>query len=475
MRDPLDWVLLVAEIVLAVVAVGFAVARRRGGTGTLAWILAILAFPGVGAIAYFFLANPYIRRPRRRRRTAARAVRETNVMAPPPDPTHDLPEQQRSLLRGVADVSGLLPTGGNRVQVLVDNREAFRRKEEAILGARERVWAEYYIVHPDGTGRRFLELLTERAREGLEVRLLFDAVGSADIDAPRVRALRDAGGQVAAFLPVNPLRRHWAVHLRNHRKILVADGRVAFVGGMNVGDEYSGRRGLRVRRRPPWRDTHLRVEGPAARDLALVFDEDWCFMTGEVLRLPDPVEPAGDATVAILPSGPDQDDNAAAVAWFSCINLALARCWIATPYFAPDDGILRSLTGAARRGVDVRLLLPERNDMMLMGLANRSFYGQLLRAGVRIYEYRPTMLHAKTLVMDGSLAMVGSANVDMRSFRLNFEAGALVADRGFAEELEARFVTDLETSHEITAGWVRRRRPWEVAAQGAAQLLSPLL
>lgn len=467
-----DWLVLLVEVVLATVALTFAMLRRRGASGTLAWTFAILAFPIVGPIAYFLLANPYILRPRRRKRRAARDVRAQYPPSLHPEATSQVSDAHRSILHAAWSASGLPPSGGNRVEVLTDNRDAFARKEEAILAAQHTIWAEYYMVHGDGTGRRFLELLAQRAREGVDVRLLFDAVGSSDIDRNGVDELVKAGGRAAAFLPVNPLRRRWAVHLRNHRKILVTDARIGFVGGMNVGDEYSGRRGRRGR---PWRDTHLRVQGPAARDLALVFDEDWCFMTGEVLTLPPPVAPVGDATVAILPSGPDQDDNAAGLAWFTCIGLALHRCWIATPYFAPDDGILRGLTAAARRGVDVRLLVPERNDLVLMGLANRSFYRFLVEAGVRVYEYRPTMLHAKTVVVDGALAMVGSANVDMRSFRLNFEAGALVADRGFAEEMERRFLEDLTASREVTPRWIAERKPWEAAAQGAAQLLSPLL
>lgn len=477
-REALEWALLTLELLLAGSAAGFALTRRRGPTGTIAWLLAILVFPIGGALAYFALANPHVARPRRRKLAAARRVRAANPI--PDDPVSltegdgsPLMAASLSVMRGVARATGLPPTYGNQADVLTENVAAFAAKERAIREARRTIWAEYYIVHGDDTGRRFLTLLADRARDGLDVRLLVDAVGSADIDASALQGLRDAGGKVEVFHPVNPLRRRWAVHLRNHRKILVCDGRVAFVGGMNIGDRYAGSAGAGRAQR--WRDTHLRVEGPAARDLAQVFDEDWCFMVGEPLTLPEPSPPVGSTTVAILPSGPDQAENATGLAWFSAITLAVERCWLTTPYFVPDVAILRALTGAARRGVDVRLLVPRRSDVALLSLVNRSYYPALLEAGVRVFEYQPGTLHAKTIVVDGELTMIGSANVDIRSFQLNFEAGAVIADEGFARRMEEQFTHDLAESREVKPGTVRRAGPVSAVLQGAAQLLSPLL
>ncbi|MFZ5479415.1 MAG: cardiolipin synthase [Myxococcota bacterium] len=456
---------------LAGTALAFAVARRRGPAGTLAWVFAILAFPIVGALAYFALANPYVRRPRRRKRAANRAVREKNPAPTPPEPTVAHSPQVRGLLHAASRLTGLSPSGGNRVNLFNGGVDAFGAKEAAIRGAQRAIWAEYYTVLDDTTGHRFLRLLTERAKDGIDVRLLVDAVGTGSLGEP-LAELSAAGGRVATFLPVNPLRRRWAVHLRNHRKILVVDGHTGFVGGMNVGDPYAG---VRTAHERPWRDAHLRVEGPAARDLAQVFDEDWTFMTGELLPLLPPAEPVGTATVAIVPSGPDQRENAAGTLWFACLGAAVERCWISTPYFVPDEPTVRALCAAALRGCDVRIVIPEVSDVWFMSFVNRSFFPRLVAAGVRVWLYEPGMMHAKTLVIDDDLCLVGSANVDVRSFRLNFEAGALVADRAVADRLESGFRKDLERSREVTREHLRARRPWVAVAEGAAQLLSPLL
>lgn len=460
---------LVVQLVLAVVAIAFAVVRARGPTATLAWIFAVLAVPIVGPLAYFALANPYVHRPRRKRIAMARNRRGdlARIAAPPPEgPPH------RSVVHAARVTTGFGSSGGNRVEMLVDNVSAFALKERAIAEAKQTIWAEYYILAPDPSGRKFLQLLAERAAAGVEVRLLYDAVGAYDIDAAGVAALRAAGGKVTAFLPVNPLRRRWAVHLRNHRKILVADGRIGFVGGMNIGDVYAGRT---RRRRQTWRDTHCAVEGPVVRSLAAVFAEDWTFMTGEPLSLPEAGRAAGSAEVAVLPSGPDQEENASGLAWFASICVASKRCWLTTPYFAPDEAILRALTTASRRGVDVRILLPLVSDSLLMDYVNEAFVPLLLRSGVRVFQYRPATLHAKTIVVDSVLAMVGSANVDRRSFGLNFEAGLVVDDVGFATTLEAQFLTDQAQSLELTEEKLAKMGPARKVLRGVAMLLAPLV
>lgn len=462
---------LLALAALDAVAILRAITRGRGVEGTLAWIFAILAFPGFGALAYLLMANPSVRRMTRRKRLSAEGLRrrlESACALPSTCPGPAVP-----VLTLAARATGLPPTAGNRVDLLTEDERAFEAIEASVRGAARSVWAEYFIIRNDETGHRFLDLLAERARDGVEVRLLYDAVGSLGLDAGKLAVLRAAGGQVEAFLPVNPLRRRWSVHLRNHRKLVVVDGKEAFTGGMNVGDEYSGRgrrKGLRH-----YLDSHLAIRGPAAGDLARVFAEDWAFATGTVPSEPPPAAPAGDSVVGVVPSGPDQQPNANALVCFAGVASARSRCYLTSPYFIPDEALLRALTAAAMSGVDVRLLLPRHPDIALVGPAARSYFRPLLGAGVRVFEYRRSMLHAKTLVVDGAWGMVGSANVDIRSFRLNFEAGALVADPAFAAALEARFLKDLESSQEVTAAALSRkgkgRRLWEATAR----LLSPLL
>jgi hypothetical protein len=288
---------LAVQIGLSVVAAGFAVARRRQPTSTLAWLLAILFIPVAGALAYFALANPYIARPRRQWKATGRWRADLEREG---TGAGELPgsEAARSLMRGVCRATGMRPTHFNHVALSTDNVASAATKEAAIAAATRSVWAEYYIVEGDDAGRRFLDLLTDRAAAGLDVRLLIDAVGSADIDDAAVARLLAAGGRMERFHPVNPFRRRWAVHLRNHRKILVIDGALGFVGSMNVGDNYAGRGRKRT---GAWRDTLLRVEGPAVRDLARVFADDWAFMSGEDLSLPAPGPAGGDTAVAIVP------------------------------------------------------------------------------------------------------------------------------------------------------------------------------
>lgn len=441
--------------------------RAQGVERTLAWLFAVLAFPGIGAAAYLLLADPTIKRTRLRRRRTARDLLRDQPALPPASPTDQL-------MALAARATGMEPTCGNAVAVLTDDEKAFARVEATLRGARESIWAEYYLIRRDETGHRFLDLLAAKAREGIEVRLIYDAIGSYRMSKPRLRAIVAAGGRCEEFLPLNPLRKRWAVHLRNHRKLIVVDGRTAYTGGMNVGDEYSGR--ARRRGTEHFSDTHLRLEGPCVGDLEEVFAEDWFLATGELLELAERHErQCGTACIAVVPSGPDQSRNASHLGYFAGITSAQRSVWLTSPYFIPDEAILTALVSAALRGVAVHILVPARSDVLLVGPAGRSFYQQLLRAGVRIFEYQPSMLHAKTMVIDEHLALVGSANVDMRSFSLNFEVGALIDDVAVAAALREQFAGQIAQSREVTletvAGWSVIRR----LQHGAARLFAPLL
>lgn len=451
--------------VLDVLVIGRALLRRHGAQGTLAWILAIIAFPIVGALAFLMMGVPVMRR------TPKRARRARAPLPPQVDPQ---PTSAGPVLAVAERLTRLPPSVGNTVTLLAHSEDAFTRIERSLELATRSIWAEYYIIRNDETGRRFVDRLTERAREGVEVRLLYDAVGSWLLDRTRLKGLRDAGAKVAAFLPVNPLRRNWSANLRNHRKLVVVDGEIGFTGGMNVGDEYSGR-ALR-RGGQHFRDSHLELRGPAVSDLAATFAEDWAFATDETLEVREvtPLED-GTCTVAIIPSGPHQPTNASAMAYFTGIATARHRVWLSSPYFVPDGATLRALSSAAIRGCDVRVVVPKHNDIRLVGAAARSYYGELLKVGVRVFEYRPSMLHAKAMVVDGAWSIVGSANIDIRSFQLNFELGALVADRAFADILERRFEEELADSDEIDLeAWSSYGIPRRLA-HGIARLFTPMM
>lgn len=471
------WVAL-AVAVLDGVCIGMAVLRAHGVHGTLAWIFAILAFPGVGALLYLLAANPSVRRTRRRKERARARVRGGDPRAPAEGtaaPESIVQPERGSPLHLVHELTGLPPSAGNTVELLSRDVAAFASILRAIDGARHSIWAEFYIVQNDATGKAFLGALTRKAAEGVEVRLLYDAVGSLSLSRSALEELEAAGGRTEAFLPVNPLRRRWAVHLRNHRKIVVVDGELGFTGGMNVGDEYSGR--ARRRGEQHFRDTHLALRGPAVRDLALIFAEDWSFATEEPLALPPRPAPLpqGAALVGIVPSGPDQRHNASGLAYFACMSSASERLYLSSPYFIPDEATTRALVAAALRGVDVRILVPAHCDVWLVGVAARTYYAELIDAGALVFEYLPAMLHAKLLVVDGQRSIVGSANVDMRSFQLNFELSALVEDEPLARAIEAQFALDLAVSRAVTRAELDARSLLQRAFEGVVRLFSPLL
>jgi cardiolipin synthase len=454
-------------------AIARAITRGHGVQGTLTWIFAILAFPIVGALAYFFLAGPSVKRIALRKRRAAHYVRKLFGME-----RVERNETADSLIDLAVSLTGLAPTAGNAVRVFTDDGPVFDEIEASIRAAKQFVWAEYYIIRNDETGRRFLALLEERARAGVEVRLLYDAFGSFGLNAKALAAIVAAKGLVQAFQPMNPLRRRFSIHLRNHRKLIVVDNEVGFTGGMNMADEYSSRR-FRRPHAHSFRDTHLQIRGPAVHMMGLTFCEDWAFACSEPIaqRMPaSPVETPG-CLVAIVPSGPDQEYNASGMVHFGGIAAARRSVHLTTPYFVPDEAMLHALVAAALRRVDVRVLLPapQKSDAKLAAFAARSYYGALLRGGVRIFEYEPSMIHSKTMIVDGAIAFVGSANLDVRSFRLNFEVGALVEEPKFAQELEQRFVRDLAHSPEITLQDLERT-PFRTRARwGLARLLSPVL
>lgn len=463
----------VAAFALDVFAIVRAISRDHGVERTLAWIFAILALPVLGALVYLGFASPNVKRIRQRKLERSLAVRGP-LQGLDPDA---LAPASRPLFTLAVRLTGIEPTAGNSVRFLVENEGAFQRIEQAIHDAKREVLAEYYLVRNDATGHRFLDLLTSKAAEGVDVRLIYDGVGSMGLDPRALERLREAGGRVVEFLPPNPLRKRWAVHLRNHRKLVIVDGEVAFTGGMNIGDEYSGR--SRRGSKKHFRDTHLELSGPAVGGFLQVFREDWSFAADEVLperpELSAPRETGGSAWVSALPSGPDQQFNATWYLYHVALGIARERIYLTSPYFIPDTAIERALIGAALRGVDVRILLPETSDVWLAGAAARSYFDILLRGGIRLFLYQPSMLHAKTLLVDHDVCLVGSANADIRSFRLNFEVGALVRDQTFVDEAERQFLLDLEQSRELTLDEVLARGRLPRLVDSTARLMSPLL
>lgn len=463
--------------VLALAFIPLVLLRKKEPASTFAWIFVLLAFPALGVVLFWYLGRDRIRRPLRTRKqvnerlraklrdrvsgSVSEGVRKTVI--------DEAPAELRGVMRLAARMGRAEVRPGNAVEVLVGAPATYAALEAAIEAARDHVHLQYYVFRADEVGGRIVRAL-ERARErGVEVRLLYDGFGSAGL-GPRLRSLRKKGGRSAAFFPLDPIRRAATINLRNHRKLVVVDGRVGLCGGVNVSDRFVG-----------WRDVHLRFEGPAVAQLAAVFVEDWFFATREDLvdprYVPD-VPAAGSTTMQIVESGPDQTLERIHRLYFAAIASAQERVWVTTPYFVPDRAIFVALTTAASRGVDVRLLTNAHSNWGLTQHAGRSFYEELLAAGVRILEYEgdgAAMLHTKTLVVDGRFGTVGSANLDVRSFRLNFELIAVLYDAAIVRQLEGLFTEDAGHAREVTATEWEKRGQRARLLESIGRLMSPLL
>jgi cardiolipin synthase len=476
----LTWwtVLLAVSELFALATVPSVLIQRRGQPlSAISWTLALVGMPFLGVLSWWLIGRSHLER-KRRKKVRARWAISRGFASFRPEAEREEGESpfQAFKVMPEQEAAGVFPSvSGNRVTVLVDGRETYDAMERAIRSATHHVNALFYIWQPDATGRRFRDLLCEKAREGVRVRVLLDAFGSGKATGKFMDPLREAGGRVGIFMPTRFLRRSLAINFRNHRKILVADGCAAYTGGLNVGDEYTR----------DWRDVGLLLHGPVVSQLQEVFLEDWYFATGEDLAekeflpwcgVPDGVGEAGsDARCAVVASGPDTLYNATQDAFFLAFTLARKRIWITTPYLIPDSATQTALRTAVYRGVDVRLLVPARSDSAVTRLAGRSFYPSLLSGGIRIFEYKPAVLHGKSWVFDDEWAAIGTANMDTRSFRLNFEVSCFLQGREVNARLASLYARDLEASEEVTLQQLAQAGPIQQFKEAAMNLLSPLL
>lgn len=459
----------------AVVSAGHALFTVRTAKGAIAWILGLLAFPLLAVPLYWFFGS-------RRFDTHARVMREK---------FDRFAETIRDIREGLdpyeVEADQIKPSsavtlsrlaqrpflGGNRLDLLIDGPATF----DAILGelarAERSIYVQFYILREDALGRRLLEALAARAACGVEICFLYDSLGSNGLHEDSLRRWRDRGVQIRPFCAERDWRDRWRLNFRNHRKNVIIDGRVGFVGGHNVGDEYLGL----DPRFGPWRDTHVRVEGPAALQLQMSFASDWLFATGEKVSGPwKPYKPAdAHQTAVVLDSGPSDEIERCTLFFLHCITAARHRLWIASPYFVPDEGIIQALQLAAVRGVDVRILLPEKADHTLVWLASFAMLKELQLPGIAIYRYRPGFLHYKALLVDDDLAAIGTANFDNRSFRLNFEITLAVPDRTFATQTAAMFERDFAVSTQVDGCSYDNLPLHRKIGVKASRLLAPIL
>jgi cardiolipin synthase A/B len=481
--------MLLVEIVVPLlihgaVIVSILVGQRRQPSATLAWILAVALIPFVGIGLYLLIGRTKTRRIVRRTRRAARALEPVleRYGVRVWQPLAGLPQEERrtcDLIVLGERLKSARASRLNKVAPLDTAAATYRAMLEAIEEARHHVHLLFYIIQPDRAGEGFRDRLATCARRGVAVKVMVDAVGSASLPDGFWAPLLEAGGQVAVFNPVSAFtssfRRRDRVDFRNHRKLLIVDGRIAFTGGINIGREYLGL--------DPeighWRDTHLKLTGPAVLSLQEVFALDWLSAVDRdeslVSWFPEPELHEGGCLVEIVDSGPDTEWAPVEQIYLYAIAQARQRVWLATPYFVPSAALEAMLFNAGMRGIDVRILLPERADSLLVNLASRSYFDELLGGGVRIFLYERGFMHAKTLVVDDWMGTVGSANMDNRSFHLNFELNAFVFDQPFCQELARQFLVDLGHAREHTLEDEKRLGLGRTLLQQTSRLFSPLL
>ena len=348
-------------------------------------------------------------------------------------------------------------TKGNKVTLLADGQAAYAAMFKAIQKAKDHISLESYIIEDDETGRKFADLLLQKQAEGVQVNLIYDSVGSFSTPAPFFQRLRDGGIQVIGFNPANPLKAgdKWGLMHRDHRKILIVDGKVAIIGGINISKVYSSspfKRKQNEKGPIHWRDTDVQIEGPAVAEFQKLFLDTWLKQKGPKLSernyFPD-LKEEGNALVRVVGSTPGQDNRIPFIVYVSAITFAEHSIHITNSYFIPDDQIAKALTDAAERGVDVKIILPGSTDSQLALYAQRYYYSGLLKSGVKIYERSTYLLHAKTAVVDKVWSTVGSTNMDFLSLLNNDEVNAVILSHEFAVEMEKMFVMDLADSRQI--------------------------
>lgn len=461
--------LLLGWLAYLVLLGGWIVLQKREPVATLSWLLGLALLPYLGFLIYHVFGPQKIQRHRLRRQTSRKR------MAGDADYTGE--DTETAELARLAEAStGLARSRARDVRLLVDGCATYDALLEDVRAARVHIHLEYYIYHPDHSGTALRDALIERVQAGVKVRLLIDAVGG----SRSRRFFKDfiaAGGELAWFHPPRFGRvwqRPW-LNLRSHRKIVVIDGRIGYTGSVNISDDHDERQ-----REDAFRDLHMRLEGEAVLRLQRVFVEDWIYAAGDdacvgeiAAQTPQPPDP-GSVRTLVLASGPDSSWEAVHRLHVGAIHGARQRVWLATPYFVPGEAAMMALTSAALAGLDVRLLVPKRGDSLLVTLAARSYFDTLLEAGIKVYEYGPRMLHTKALLVDDHMVLIGSANFDHRSFRLNFEVSVLLDDTGLASRLEHHLEGEFQDAQPVRDDPDRpllsRRLP-----EALARLLSPLL
>jgi cardiolipin synthase len=452
-----------------------AVMSTRTPQGAIAWGIALNTMPYVAVPAYWIFGRSRFEGYVDSRRASEGEMADLATRIREPIEPYMVPAEVMDTApagRAAERLAGLPYLTGNATELLIDGEETFASILEGIGRAQDYILFQFFIVKDDELGREVQAHLIRKAREGVRVYFLYDEVGSHSLSSGYVRELRDAGVRILEFNTRKGPRNRFQLNFRNHRKVVVVDGKAAWIGGHNVGDEYMGRDPRFGR----WRDTHMKIEGPAVMSVQLSFVEDWAWAADEILDvnwIPTPAE-GQDRPVLILPSGPADDLETAALMFIHAINTAKERIWIASPYFVPDDGVMAALQLAGLRGVDVRILIPDEPDHLAVYLAAFTYVEEAAKTGVRLFRYTDGFLHQKVMVIDHRSSTIGTANFDNRSFRLNFEITGVVTDTTFTREVAEMLEEDFARSTPMPGDALSKKPFWFRLAARIARLSAPV-
>lgn len=459
--------------VAGLVSAGHAVMSTRTSQGAIAWVLSLITFPYLTVPAYWVLGRSKFKGYITARRQDTSAISHIALQAQEStSPFITGFGEGIGAIRALEELAKVPFLSGNKSELLVDGDATFSSIFKGLEQARDYILIQFFIVHDDEIGKELKSRLLKKAAENVRIFFLFDEVGCHDLPKAYIQELRDAGVKIFPFNTRKGVGNRFQLNFRNHRKNVVVDGRVAWIGGHNVGDEYLGKNP----KFGHWRDTHIKISGPAAQAAQLAFIEDYHWATDTTLELPWEASSSSDweQEVLIIPSGPADTLETASLMFVHAINSAKQRIWIASPYFVPDEAVKAALQLACLRGVEVRILIPDKPDHLLVYLTAFSYFDDLSEIGVRFYRYLDGFPHQKVMLIDNEAAAVGTANFDNRSFRLNFEITAFIVDESFNQEVAAMLTADLEKTREMKQEEVRQKPFWFKLAVRFASLTAPI-
>ncbi|WP_425237606.1 cardiolipin synthase [Ulvibacterium sp.] len=476
--------LTVLVVLYLITAIGLVMGLLVNGarpTKTLAWLLAIFTIP-VGGILFYFVLGRNKRKNKffelKKTPGISKYLNKVDNYYRKLDEEKVLPEhvrEQVKLVKLLTKSSKFLPSAGNALFPLKNGPSTYAAIFDALENAKKYIHIQYYIFEEGELADNFLQLLKRKVKEGIKVRFLYDGFGSWELSRAFIQSLESSGIEVASFLPMRFGKFLSSLNYRNHRKIVVVDGKIGFTGGINISDKYiKGDPDLGM-----WLDTHLMIKGPLVRSLQAVFAMDWCFASGkeDVFSAEHFLEETsvGQSFAQVVASGPDSDFASIRQLYFSIVNSATQYVYIINPYIVPGEALLEALQVCALAGVDVRLLLSSKSDSLLVKWSVRSYFEDMLRAGVKIYLYPEGFLHSKVIISDDRLTSIGTANLDVRSFEQNYEINVLTYGKAMACELKKDFIRDCEISSQIDYNEFKKRPLNERLKEGAAKIFSPLL